>query len=96
MYAVVADVEKYKEFVPWCQKSSVVSTRASRFVKAELEVGFNLFVERCVLGLGYILRQIAEDITHHSLLCAPLIFLPVCLMEISVYLLSEALLRLGV
>eukprot|EP00884_Botryococcus_braunii_P023456 jgi/Botrbrau1/9795/Bobra.0322s0003.1 len=46
MYEVVADVEKYKEFVPWCQKSKILSTRASRFVKAELEVGFNLFVER--------------------------------------------------
>jgi coenzyme Q-binding protein COQ10 len=46
MYSVVAGVEHYKEFVPWCQKSTIVGSRPPSYVKAELEVGFKLFVER--------------------------------------------------
>ena len=46
LYAVVAGVEHYKEFVPWCQRSDIIDKKPPGFVVAELEVGFKLFVER--------------------------------------------------
>ena len=60
MYDVVAAVEHYSAFVPWCQRSAVLLRRpagaeeaeaeaeagAGGYLEAELEVGFQVFVER--------------------------------------------------
>ena len=46
LYAVVAKVEDYKEFVPWCERSTVLQRRGDDYMEAELEVGFKVFVER--------------------------------------------------
>ncbi|BDA46031.1 Coenzyme Q-binding protein COQ10 homolog B, mitochondrial [Coccomyxa sp. Obi] len=46
LFDVVAAVEHYKEFVPWCQRSQIIQEKPPDYVEAELEVGFKLFVER--------------------------------------------------
>ena len=46
VYDVVAAVEHYHKFVPWCQRSTVLLRRPPGYLEAELEVGFQMFVER--------------------------------------------------
>ena len=45
LYQVVADIENYKNFVPWCV-DSVIMKRKGNELEAELSVGYSLFHER--------------------------------------------------
>jgi coenzyme Q-binding protein COQ10 len=45
MYALVADVERYPEFLPWCMAARI-RERRSDFIDADLIIGFRLFRER--------------------------------------------------
>jgi ribosome-associated toxin RatA of RatAB toxin-antitoxin module len=48
LYSVVADVERYHEFVPWCTSSRVIQRYGERLLEAELKVGFQLFHEKYI------------------------------------------------
>lgn len=45
MYSVVANVDQYQQFVPWCKKSKVTRGRNGD-MRAQLEIGFPPIVER--------------------------------------------------
>lgn len=46
VYDVVADVDEYHDFVPWCTDSAVIKRIDDRHVVADLAVGFRLLSER--------------------------------------------------
>ncbi|XP_066497714.1 coenzyme Q-binding protein COQ10 homolog, mitochondrial [Hoplias malabaricus] len=46
IYNIVASVDKYQQFVPWCKKSKVLRGRQNSDVQAQLEIGFPPIVER--------------------------------------------------
>lgn len=45
MYALVADVERYPEFLPWCRAARITS-RDGNIIYADLVIGFKMFRER--------------------------------------------------
>ncbi|XP_059413938.1 coenzyme Q-binding protein COQ10 homolog, mitochondrial [Carassius carassius] len=45
MYSIVANVDQYQQFVPWCKRSKVTKGRNGD-MQAQLEIGFPPFVER--------------------------------------------------
>ena len=47
LFSVVAAVDLYEDFVPWCQKSTILWQNESA-LEAELEIGFKFLVERYV------------------------------------------------
>lgn len=46
MFKVVSEVQYYSEFVPWCVKSTVIKRNPETYIECDLEVGFQLFVEK--------------------------------------------------
>jgi coenzyme Q-binding protein COQ10 len=45
LFALVADIERYPEFLPWCVAARIRERRADRIV-ADLVIGFKVFRER--------------------------------------------------
>jgi len=45
MYDIVAEVDKYNQFVPWCTQSMVTNHRPG-FLNCKLQIGFPPVVER--------------------------------------------------
>ena len=45
LYALVADIERYPEFLPWCVAARIRERRTD-FISADLVIGFKLFRER--------------------------------------------------
>jgi coenzyme Q-binding protein COQ10 len=48
MFAVVAAVDLYEDFVPWCQRSRIIRRFNDGSFDAELEIGFKFLVESYV------------------------------------------------
>ena len=44
MYELVADVERYPEFLPWCQRAVIHEKNEHRML-AELTIGYKIFQE---------------------------------------------------
>ena len=45
LFALVADIERYPEFLPWCLAARIKERRADRIV-ADMIIGFRMFRER--------------------------------------------------
>lgn len=69
MYKVVASVDQYQQFVPWCKKSRFVRARNGD-VRAELQIGFPPIVERYVSEVTFVpnhqVRAVCTDGTLFS------------------------------
>ena len=48
IFELVADIEKYNEFLPWCLASRYKGREGDNIVVAELVIGFKMFRERFV------------------------------------------------
>lgn len=48
LYAVVAAVDLYEEFLPWCQRSEIIRRHPDGSLDAELEIGFKFLIESYV------------------------------------------------
>ncbi|XP_020276001.1 coenzyme Q-binding protein COQ10 homolog, mitochondrial-like [Asparagus officinalis] len=48
LFAVVAAVDLYEDFVPWCQRSKILRRNSDGSFDAELEIGFKFLVESYV------------------------------------------------
>ncbi|KAJ0963740.1 hypothetical protein J5N97_028862 [Dioscorea zingiberensis] len=48
MFAVVAAVDLYEDFLPWCQRSKIIRRNSDGSFDAELEIGFKFLVESYV------------------------------------------------
>ncbi|KAL6982905.1 hypothetical protein U1Q18_016299 [Sarracenia purpurea var. burkii] len=48
LFAVVAAVDMYEDFLPWCQRSDIVRRYPNGSFDAELEIGFKFLVESYV------------------------------------------------
>eukprot|EP00163_Fabomonas_tropica_P008328 TRINITY_DN17936_c0_g1_i1.p1 TRINITY_DN17936_c0_g1~~TRINITY_DN17936_c0_g1_i1.p1 ORF type:complete len:229 (+),score=23.46 TRINITY_DN17936_c0_g1_i1:107-793(+) len=53
LFNVILDVDSYKQFLPWCLESKVLS-RKGNTMKAELKVGFGPFTEHYVSDITFI------------------------------------------
>jgi coenzyme Q-binding protein COQ10 len=65
MYALIADVEAYREFLPWCQAARIRSRRplpdgAGEVIDADLVISFKVFREK--FGSRVTLRPIKRQI----------------------------------
>lgn len=48
LFDVVAAVDFYQDFIPWCQKSEIMKHNPDGSFDAELEIGFKFLVESYV------------------------------------------------
>ncbi|KAH9330869.1 hypothetical protein KI387_002977, partial [Taxus chinensis] len=48
LFVVVAAVDLYEDFVPWCQRSTILYHKNDEAFDAELQIGFKFLVERYI------------------------------------------------
>ncbi|CAK8691694.1 unnamed protein product [Clavelina lepadiformis] len=65
MYKVVADVDSYKHFIPWCTES-IVTSRSDKSARAKLTVGFGPIQEHYVSTLVFNKPQYVKAISSEG------------------------------
>ena len=68
LFAIVADVNKYHEFLPFCRRSQVTNRIDKDRFEAELEIGFKVFNEKYTskVTLDAPRKVVAEDKSHEE------------------------------
>ena len=68
LFAIVADVNKYHEFLPFCRRSRVTNRIDKDRFEAELEIGFKVFNEKYTskVTLDAPRKVVAEDKSHEE------------------------------
>lgn len=63
LYALVADVPSYPQFLPWCKAARIRSKSEDR-INAELMVGFGFFSEKFVSRVDLNRRDLQIDVNY--------------------------------
>ena len=98
LYNVVAAVDLYHDFLPWCQRSDILRQYPDGSFDAELEIGFKFFVESYVSHVELLkLKRIKVDIflfklnmnaSTNFLFLDPLFVLVSSILTVNVFLFS--------
>lgn len=67
MYAVVAAVDMYQDFLPWCRRSDIVQRHSDGSFDAELEIGFQFLVESYVSHVKLIKPRLIKVTAFYEL-----------------------------
>jgi coenzyme Q-binding protein COQ10 len=65
MFALVADVERYPEFLPWCVACRIRRRESPTLFVADLVIGFKMFRERFTSRVG-LDRPHRIDVSYHE------------------------------
>jgi coenzyme Q-binding protein COQ10 len=65
IFQMVADVERYPEFLPWCVACRIRRWESKEVFVADLAIGFKMFRERFTSRVGLI-RPDRIDVTYHD------------------------------
>lgn len=65
LFAVVAAVDMYQDFLPWCQRSDIIQRHSDSAFDAELEIGFKFLVESYVSHVQLVKPKMVKVSIHH-------------------------------
>ncbi|XP_076949532.1 uncharacterized protein LOC143622217 [Bidens hawaiensis] len=66
LFTVVAAVDMYQDFLPWCQRSDIVKRHSDSSFDAELEIGFKFLVESYVSHVQLVKPKMVKTTSSQS------------------------------
>ncbi|XP_071733277.1 uncharacterized protein [Rutidosis leptorrhynchoides] len=66
LFAVVAAVDMYQDFLPWCQRSDIIQRHSDSAFDAELEIGFKFLVESYVSHVQMVKPKLIKTTSSQS------------------------------
>ncbi|KAI3947479.1 hypothetical protein MKW92_017399 [Papaver armeniacum] len=66
LFAVVAAVDLYQDFVPWCQRSKIVRNNPDGSFDAEMEMGFQFLIETYVSHVELIKPKFFKSVSESN------------------------------
>lgn len=66
LFAVVAAVDMYQDFLPWCQRSDIIQRHSDSAFDAELEIGFKFLVESYVSHVEMVKPKMIKTTSSQS------------------------------